>query len=172
MTTKCFVIIGLNFTVEQFPSKDQCHNYSPLLLRRLHHWAADSAAHRQPVKHSFFCTVALFCILTSFSCWADRVSLFLSEDIHQQNVSQPSLVTPASQCQLSEPQNRMLQLLVEGGGLWVQQHVLQHDTFKWLLHWILNSQTNVRLLFINYSSAFNRIVPSQLNLGLGSFLCL
>lgn len=36
------------------------------LLWRLQHWAADAVAHRQPVKHSFFCTVALFCLLTPF----------------------------------------------------------------------------------------------------------
>lgn len=36
------------------------------LLRRLQHWAADAVAHRQPVKHSFFCTPALFCLLTPF----------------------------------------------------------------------------------------------------------
>lgn len=87
----------------------------PLLLRRLQHWTADAVAHRQLVKHSFFCTVALFCILTPFSCRDDRLSPFLSEDIHQRNVSAPSLVTPSSLCQLYEPQNWLLQALAEGG---------------------------------------------------------
>lgn len=110
----------------------------PLLLGRLQHWTADAVAHRQPVKHSFFCTAALFCILTPFSCRADLLSPFLSEDIHQRNVSAPSLVTPASLCQLSEPQNWLLQVQAEGGPC-MQQHVLQHGAFTWLLHWILNS---------------------------------
>lgn len=65
---QCFVIIVLKRAEEQFPAEDQCHNYSPSppssgdcsieLLMQLHTGCT--------VKHSFFCTAALFCLLTPF----------------------------------------------------------------------------------------------------------
>lgn len=73
-----------------------------LLLRRLQHWAADAVAHRQHCQTLVFLHSGSF--LPShplFSCRANHLSPFLSEDIHQRNVSPPSLVTPASLCQLS-----------------------------------------------------------------------
>lgn len=44
----------------------QLLSFSP--PRRLQHWAADAVAYSTaaPLKHSFFCTAALFCVLTLF----------------------------------------------------------------------------------------------------------
>lgn len=128
---QCFVIIGLKPAEEQFPAEDQCRNYSPSppfsgdcsieLLMQLHSGSLSNT--------HFSAQRLFFAFSPSYSCIANRLSPFLSEDIHQRNVSPPSLVTPASLCQLPENQNRLLRLLPDGGRLWTQQHILQHDAF-------------------------------------------
>lgn len=85
---QCFVITGLNCAVEQFPAKDQCHNYSLFTPSSLGDCSIEllMQLHTGSLSNTRFSAQRLF---SAFS------TLFLA----------PSLVTPSSLCQLSEPQN-------------------------------------------------------------------
>lgn len=143
---RCFVIIGLKGAEEQSWAKDQCHHYSPSppssgdcgveLLMQLHTGSLSNTR--------FSAQRLFFAFSHPFSCRANRLSALPSEDIHQRNVSPPSLVTPASLCQLSKTQNQSRRL----------QHVLLQEAFTWR-----ETATHQQQLCIYYSSSYSNSIP-------------